>query len=97
MPCAGTSLAEHSDATVLHFSPRTVDWQGKKLMNLATLELTRDELEKAQSEIRHLAFEKWRGVGCPDADPLEFWLEAEKEWIAFQYVPDRKLAQKSGS
>jgi hypothetical protein len=65
-------------------------------MNLATLELTADELEKAQTEIRHLAFEKWRGLGCPDADSLECWLEAEREWIAFQYVPDRKVAEGSG-
>jgi hypothetical protein len=58
-------------------------------MNLPTLELTSDELERAQAEVRQRAFEEWIKAGCPECDSLEFWVKAEREWIAFRYVPDR--------
>jgi DUF2934 family protein len=61
-------------------------------MNLPTLELTPDELKVAEAEVRRKAFEKWLSAGCPECNSIEFWLEAEREWIAFQYVPDRSLS-----
>jgi hypothetical protein len=61
-------------------------------MNLATLKLTAEEQEKARSEIQQLAFDEWCKAGHPECDPLNFWLEAERKWIAFQYVPDRERA-----
>jgi hypothetical protein len=62
-------------------------------MNLGTLELTAEEQEQAHAEIEHLAFDDWCKAGRPECSSLDFWLEAERKWIAFQYVPDRELAE----
>jgi hypothetical protein len=62
-----------------------------KTPSLDTLLMTEVELKLARKQIERMAYEKWEGAGCPDADPLEFWREAEREWIQYQYVPDRDL------
>lgn len=56
---------------------------------LDSLLLTTDELEAARKQVREMAFFKWREAGCPDDDELTFWLEAEREWIQYCYVPGR--------
>ena len=64
--------------------------------NLEALELTDQERSLAREEIRRRAYAKWQAGGCPHDDSLHFWNEAEREWIAFCYVPDRELATAGG-
>ncbi len=56
---------------------------------LDSLVLTEDEMQVAKKEIETLAFWKWKEAGCPDDASLDFWLEAELEWMEYRYVPDR--------
>ena len=64
-------------------------------LTLDTLELTEEEINAAREEVQRLAYFKWEQAGCPhDADPREFWYEAEREWIEFNYVPDRYPVEK---
>jgi hypothetical protein len=60
-------------------------------VTLETLELAPGELEVCREAIRKLAFCKWLDAGCPSEGEVEFWLQAESEWIATQYVPSRDL------
>lgn len=61
-------------------------------MQLPTLEkllLTENELEEARRRIEEIAYTKWQQAGCPENRSLDFWNEAEIEWIEYFYVPDR--------
>jgi hypothetical protein len=57
---------------------------------LDSLLLTDDELNLARKQIQELAYFKWQEAGCPDNSALTFWAEAEREWIAYSYVPHRQ-------
>lgn len=59
------------------------------LVTLESLDLTADELTRCRECIRHMAFEKWLNAGQPAGDGLEFWTQAEREWIEHCYVPHR--------
>ena len=59
-------------------------------VRLETLDLMPDELERAKERIRAIAFDKWRQAGSPADDSLNFWLEAEREWIEREYIPRRR-------
>ena len=57
---------------------------------LNMLELTEEEVKMAREEVQRLAYLKWKKAGSPlVADPLQFWCDAEQEWIDFYYVPNR--------
>ena len=56
---------------------------------LDSLLLTEDELKVARKQVREMAYFKWQAAGSPEDDALRFWLEAEREWIEYYYVPDR--------
>ena len=56
---------------------------------LDQLLLKEDELKAAREQVQEIAYRKWQERGCPQNDSLSFWLEAEFEWIAYYYVPDR--------
>ena len=56
---------------------------------LDALYLTEDEFQIAHEQIREAAYHKWIDAGCPSDRELEFWLEAELEWVEYRYVPDR--------
>lgn len=56
---------------------------------LDTLALTEDGQEAAKQAIREWAYFKWQAAGCPAEGALDFWLEAEFEWMEYCYVPDR--------
>lgn len=56
---------------------------------LVTLELTPEELELCRKAVRKMAYFKWLDAGRPDWGELEFWLQAEREWIERNYVPHR--------
>jgi hypothetical protein len=58
-------------------------------VNLESLDLDPEKLEWAREEVRKLAHEKWIQAGQPLESDLDFWLEAEREWIERIYVPDR--------
>ena len=58
---------------------------------LETLEMTPQELNSSQDAVHKLAYFKWLNAGRPDCRELEFWLEAEREWIQHNYVPHRTL------
>ena len=60
-----------------------------RIPRLETLWLDERDMEAARKEIEALAFCKWQEAGCPDNSALDFWLEAEIEWIEYCYVPDR--------
>jgi hypothetical protein len=58
-------------------------------VTLDTLELTRDELDRAKDRVRQLAYLKWEIAGRPFDGSLHFWLEAERRWIEHEYTPHR--------
>jgi len=58
---------------------------------LETLELTPDQLESSREAVRKMAYCKWLDAGRPDGLEVEFWLQAEREWIEHNYVPHRTL------
>jgi hypothetical protein len=58
-------------------------------VTLDTLELTRDELERAKDRVRQLAYLKWEASGRPFDGSTTFWLEAERQWIEHEYTPHR--------
>ena len=60
-----------------------------KRPSLDSLPLDEHEIEAAKDEIRSIAFNKWQLAGCPDDSDVDFWIEAEVEWIEFRYVPHR--------
>ncbi|HJX11206.1 MAG TPA: DUF2934 domain-containing protein [Candidatus Binatia bacterium] len=57
---------------------------------LETLELSPEELELSKEAVRKIAYFKWLDAGQPEGE-LEFWLQAEQEWIEHNYVPHRTL------
>ncbi len=60
-------------------------------VTLETLEMTCEDLQRAREAVRKLAYFKWLEAGCPnDCDRL-CWVQAEQDWIAHNYVPDRSL------
>lgn len=56
---------------------------------LELLLLTEEELETAKRQVQEIAYFKWQESGCPEEESLKFWEEAEREWIEYNYVPDR--------
>ncbi|MGD9721241.1 MAG: DUF2934 domain-containing protein [Pirellulales bacterium] len=60
-------------------------------VSLESLELTPAELQRSRDIVRTRAYCKWQAAGCPGDRELEFWAEAEREWIAHEYVPHRPL------
>lgn len=56
---------------------------------LDDLILTDEESAVARRQIRDLAYFRWESAGCPQNRDLEFWTEAELEWVGAFYVPDR--------
>jgi hypothetical protein len=60
-------------------------------VTLETLELTPEERNSCQDAVEQMAYFNWLGAGSPDDGQLEFWLEAEREWIGYNYVPNRPL------
>ena len=63
-----------------------------KKMNQPTLEtllLNPSQLEMARTQVKEMAYCKWKAAGEPNIDPLAFWRQAELEWIEFFYVPSR--------
>jgi hypothetical protein len=58
-------------------------------VTLDTLELTRDELDRAKDRVRQLAYLKWEAAGRPFDGSANFWLEAERHWIEHEYTPHR--------
>ncbi|REJ70043.1 MAG: DUF2934 domain-containing protein [Planctomycetota bacterium] len=59
---------------------------------LESLLLTAEAQQAAKEEIERLAYLKWERAGRPPDAALRFWLEAEREWIAYCYVPRREGA-----
>lgn len=66
-------------------------------LDLESLELSIEQLEMARAQVRERAYEKWQEAGCPPDDGLEYWLEAEREWISRNYVPWRAFEISSRS
>ena len=64
-------------------------------VSLENLELSSEQLEFARSQVRESAYEKWRRAGSPPNDGVEYWLEAEREWISRKYVPWRPIEMAS--
>jgi hypothetical protein len=58
---------------------------------LETLELAPEELNSSKDAVRKMAYSSWLEAGCPEGGQLEFWLNAERQWIEQSYVPDRPL------
>jgi hypothetical protein len=59
------------------------------MCTLNNLELTRDELDRAKDRVRQLAYLKWEAAGRPFDGSTQFWLEAERHWIEYEYTPHR--------
>lgn len=57
--------------------------------SLEMLDCTADELNVIRDAIRKLAYSRWLDAGCPEHAEINFWLEAEREWIGRYYVPHR--------
>jgi hypothetical protein len=56
---------------------------------LDVLNLTDETRDAAEKEIEKLAYSKWEQAGCPTGADLKFWIAAEREWIEYQYTPQR--------
>ncbi len=63
--------------------------------SLESLLLSESEMQDARKKIEELAYLKWQKAGSPKDHGIDFWLEAEREWIAYYYVPDRYLNHDS--
>lgn len=59
-------------------------------VTLDTLELTRDELDRAKDRVRQLAYLMWEAAGRPLDGSLPFWVAAERKWIEHEYTPHRE-------
>ncbi len=57
--------------------------------SLETLDCTPEELDVFRDAIRKMAYARWREAGCPQHSDVDYWLEAEREWIGRYYVPHR--------
>lgn len=60
-------------------------------VTLETLELTPQKLESCKEAVHRMAYFNWLNAGCPSGNQLEFWVQAEQEWIQHNYVPHRML------
>ena len=60
-------------------------------VTLETLEMTPQERELCLEAVRKMAYRKWRDSGQPDSPALDYWLQAQREWIENYYVPHRAL------
>ena len=58
-------------------------------VTLETLELTPQELGACKDAVQKMAYFNWLDAGSPADGQVEFWLKAEREWIAYNYVPHR--------
>ncbi len=58
-------------------------------VSIDNLILTPEERKDARHYVQEMAYSKWQAAGCPDNCALQFWTEAELEWIEYCYVPDR--------
>ena len=56
---------------------------------LETLDLGAEQLSQCQDAVRQLAYTKWSKQDARPGMNLDFWLEAEREWISHCYVPNR--------
>ncbi len=63
--------------------------EAQKQPGLETLDLTEEQMRAAKRQIQLIAYRKWERAGRPPNAALKFWLSAEQEWIANQYVPNR--------
>ncbi len=61
-------------------------------IQLDTLELTPEMLDSSREAVRKMAYFKWLDAGCPSGRDLDFWAEAERQWIGHCYVPNRRPA-----
>ncbi len=59
------------------------------VVNLETLDIPPDELELVREVVRRMAYQRWHEAGCPNCDGVQFWSDAEQEWIARYYIPRR--------
>jgi hypothetical protein len=55
-----------------------------------------EKRDAARRQIQDLAYNKWLDAGCPDDCGLQFWVEAEQEWINYYYTPDRYAVLTAG-
>ena len=58
-------------------------------ITIESLQLSPEQLEYCRVQVRTLAFKKWQEAGCLAGRAVNYWLEAEAEWIGSCYVPDR--------
>lgn len=58
---------------------------------LDTLELTPEELAASKEAVRKMAYFRWLEAGSPPDAGLEYWSQAERDWIERHYVPRRDL------
>ena len=59
--------------------------------SLETLEMTAQDRAACHDLVGERAYHKWLNAGCPPGREFDFWLQAEREWIAHDYVPRRPL------
>ncbi len=60
-------------------------------VRLETLDLTPAELEASREAIQRMAYFNWLAAGRPEGGQVDFWVQAEREWIERCYVPSRPL------
>jgi Protein of unknown function (DUF2934) len=44
--------------------------------------------QDALAHIREAAYQKWEAAGYPESNGIEFWLAAEREYLAAHAMPD---------
>jgi hypothetical protein len=66
-------------------------------VSLENIELSAEQRDSARCQVREWAFERWRSDGSPPGDGIQYWLEAEQEWISHNYVPPRPFESPSAN
>lgn len=61
-------------------------------VQLDTLELTPEELDASREAVRKMAYFRWLEAGMPTDSGLDYWAQAERDWIERYYVPHRDLS-----
>ncbi len=64
---------------------------------LDTLELTPEELEATKEAVRKMAYFRWLEAGQPANSGVDYWAQAERDWIERYYVPHRVRCQSTST
>ncbi len=72
--------------------PKTVKLPAKKTKDAEVEQQRSSPAAVCCEKIREAAYYKWEAAGCPCGDGVEFWLQAEAEFVA-QTQPEGEASE----